>query len=256
MGLKLRSPLVVGDAAPLTQNIDDIKRMKDVGVAAVVLPCLSKEELRRERQELQHYLTYGAESYSEALSYVPKIEIFDLASEYLDYIAKIKEMVDIPIIASLCNGMGNGYAEQIEKAGADALVLFNHFYQPDINLESLDVNLKLLLSTPQDMHLALRWIAILYRRISANLAANQGIHQATDVLKMLMVGADVTQLGSVLLHQGIEHIKLVERELNQWLSEHEYDSVRQLQGSLSQLKCAEQDTFEQVQNSSQLFGSW
>ena len=70
-----------------------------------------------------------------------------------------------------------------------------------------------------------------------------------------MAGADVTQLGSVLLHQGIEHIKLVERELNQWLSEHEYDSVRQLQGSLSQLKCAEQDTFEQVQNFSQLFGS-
>ena len=113
MGLKLRSPLVVGDVAPLTKNIDDIKRMEDIGVAAVVLPCLSKEQLLRERLELEHYITYGAESFAEALSYFPKIEILDLASEYLNYIGKVKEMVDLPIIVSLSDGAGNGYAEQI-----------------------------------------------------------------------------------------------------------------------------------------------
>ncbi len=319
MGLNLCSPLVVGDVAPLTQNIDNIKRMEDARAAAIVLPCLSKKQLLQESLELEHYLTYGAESFYEALSYFPKIEIFDVeASEYLNYIGKIKEMVDIPIIASVSDGVENDYAYQIEKAGADALelnlsyiptelelssaqveqiyidilqavkskvnipvaiklspyfsnianmakrlsqkgadglVLFNHFYQPDINLESLEVSSKLLLSTPQDMHLALRWIGILYGKISANLAANKGIYQATDVVKMLMAGADVTQLGSVLLHHGIEHIKLVEWEMKQWLSQHEYESVRQLQGTMSQLKCAEPDAFEQVQSFFQLFGS-
>ncbi len=319
MGLNLRSPLVVGDVAPLTKNIDNIKRMEDAKAAAIVLPCLSKKQLLRENQELEYYLTYGAESFYEALSYFPKIQISDReTSEYLNYIRKIKETVDIPIIASISDEADNGYVNQIEKAGADALelnvsyiptepglssaqieqiyidtlqtvksqvnipvsiklnpyfsnianmakrlsqagadalVLFNPFYQLDINLESLQVSSKSFLSTPQDLHLALRWIGILYGKISGNLAANQGIYQATDVLKMLMAGADVTQLGSVLLRHGIEHIKLIEREMKQWLREHEYESVRQLQGSMSQLKCPDPDAFEQVISFSQLLSN-
>ncbi|MGK7918147.1 MAG: dihydroorotate dehydrogenase-like protein [Prochloraceae cyanobacterium] len=314
MGLELRSPLVVGAAAPLSENIDNIKRMEDAGAAAVVLHSFFEEQLRIERLELDHYLAYGTESFAEALTYFPEPEIFHLGSEeYLNQIRKAKEMVDIPIVASLNGSTVGGwsdYAYQIEQAGADALelniyyiptalelsgaeleqayleileavksqinipvamklspyfsnmanmakkltetgadglVLFNRFYQPDIDLENLEVRSNVLLSTPQDMRLPLRWIAILYGRISSDMAATGGIHKATDVLKMLMAGASITQLVSVLLRHGIEQIRVIEQDTIEWLTTHEYESLKQLQGSMSQLNCPNKDAFERVQ---------
>lgn len=109
-------------------------------------------------------------------------------------------------------------------------MLFNRFYQPDIELETLEISPNVLLSTPMAMRLPMRWIAILYGRIGANLAATSGIHRATDALKMLMAGADVTMLCSILLRRGIGHIAVIEREMQEWLEEHEYESVEQLKG--------------------------
>ena len=131
--------------------------------------------------------------------------------------------------------------------GADALVLFNRFYQPDIELETLEMSPNILLSTPMAMRLPMRWIAMLYGRIGANLAATSGIHRATDALKMLMAGADVTMLCSVLLRHGIDHIGVIEREMREWMEEHEYESVEQLKGSMSQKNCPDPSAFERAQ---------
>jgi dihydroorotate dehydrogenase (fumarate) len=138
-------------------------------------------------------------------------------------------------------------ARKLDAAGADALVLFNRFYQPDINLENLEIEHSILWSTPQARRLPLRWIAILYGRIKAQLAATSGIHNANDVIKMLMAGASVTQLCSVLYKQGIDQIKVIEREMVRWMEEHEYESVQQMQGSLSQKNCPDPSAFERAQ---------
>ena len=127
------------------------------------------------------------------------------------------------------------------------MVLFNRFYQPDIELETLEISPNILLSTPMAMRLPMRWIAMLYGRIGASLAATSGIHRATDALKMLMAGADVTMLCSILLRRGIKHIQVIEREMREWMEEHEYESVEQLKGSMSQKNCPDPSAFERAQ---------
>jgi dihydroorotate dehydrogenase (fumarate) len=314
LGLKLRSPLVPSAAAPLTEEIDNIKRMEDAGAAAIVLHSLFEEQLRIERLNLHHAMTEGTESFAEALTYFPEPEDFKVGPEmYLSHIQKAKAAVNIPIIASL-NGSSVGgwtdYAKQMQQAGADAielniyyiaadpnlssaeveqtyidilkavksavtipvaiklspffsnlanlakrldgagangLVLFNRFYQPDIHLETLEVEPNILLSTPMAMRLPLRWVAILAGRIQADIAATSGIHRATDVVKMLMVGAKVAQICSVLLRHGITRISAIEREMAEWMEQHEYESVKQLQGSLSQINCPNPGAYERAQ---------
>lgn len=313
MGLTLRTPLVPS-ASPLSEDIENIKQMEEAGAAAVVMHSLFEEQLRLERYELHHHLTYGTESFAESLTYFPEPALFHVGpEEYLNHIAQAKAAVDIPIIASLNGSTVGGwtdYSRQIEQAGADALelniyyvptdmeltgeaveqtyvdilkavksagtipvavklspyfsnmahmakrldnagadalVLFNRFYQPDINLETLEVEPNVLLSTPQSMRLPLRWIAILYGHLQADLAATSGIHKATDALKMLMAGAHVTMLCSVLLRHGIDQIRVIEAEMQAWMEEHEYSSVQQLQGSMSQKNCPDPSAFERAQ---------
>jgi len=313
LGLKLRSPLVIS-ASPLSENVDDIKRMEGAGASAVVLYSLFEEQLRHDRLELHQRLESGTESFAEALTYFPEPEEFRLGpEEYLKHIASAKKATHIPIIASL-NGSSVGgwtqYARQIEDAGADALelniyyiptdmnlsgevvedtylnivravkyevtipvavklspffsnfanmakrldevgadglVLFNRFYQPDIELESLEVKPNILLSTPMAMRLPLRWIALLHGRLNASLAATSGIHRAADALKMLMAGADVTMLCSTIIRHGFPQIANIENRMVEWLTEHDYESVSQLKGSLSQKNCAEPAAFERAQ---------
>jgi dihydroorotate dehydrogenase (fumarate) len=313
LGFKLRTPLVVS-ASPLTEKIENIKRMEDAGAAAIVFHSLFEEQIRRDRHELQYFLDQGTESYAESLNFFPVPEEFRVGPEaYLEHIAQAKAAVQVPIIGSL-NGTTFGgwmkYAQQIQQAGADALelnlyhvpgdaertpddieteylsiiasikaqlsipvavklspfftnfahfarrvdrngadalVLFNRFYQPDIELETLEISPNVLLSTPMAMRLPMRWIALLYGRIGANLAATSGIHRATDALKMLMAGADVTMFCSILLRRGIGHIKVIEQEMRDWMEEHGYDSVEQLKGSMSQQNCPEPAAFERAQ---------
>jgi dihydroorotate dehydrogenase (fumarate) len=135
----------------------------------------------------------------------------------------------------------------LDEAGAGALVLFNRFYQPDIDLEHLELRPNLLLSTPQALRLPLHWIAVLHGRLKADLAATSGVHVATDVLKLLMAGANVTMLCSVLYKFGVSHIRTIETEMTRWMEDHEYMSVRQMQGSMSQKNCSDPSAFERQQ---------
>ncbi|WP_413200719.1 dihydroorotate dehydrogenase-like protein [Nostoc piscinale] len=173
----------------------------------------------------------------------------DIEESYVNMVRTVKASVNVPVAVKLSPYFTNmaNFAQRLDHAGADALVLFNRFYQPDINLETLEVEPNVLLSTPHDIRLPLRWIAILYDRIHADLAATSGIHNAHDVLKMLMVGANITMLCSVLLRQGINHIRCIEEEMRQWMEKHEYASVRQLQGSMSQKNCPNPSAFERAQ---------
>jgi len=320
LGLKLRSPLVVS-ASPLSEDVDNIKRMADAGAAAVVLYSIFEEQLRQDRLELHRHLENGTNSFAEALSYFPEPSEYRLGpEEYLKHIAAAKKTTGIPIIASLNGSSAGGwtsFAKQIQAAGADALelniyyiptsrdltgtevemtyldilkavkanvtipvavklspffsnmanmakrldeaganglVLFNRFYQPDIELESLEVKPNILLSTPMAMRLPLRWIALLYGQLNASLAATSGIHRASDALKMLMAGADVTMLCYTLLRHGIPQIAAIERDMIDWMDEREYESVEQLKGSLSQKNCAEPAAFERAQYMKALTG--
>jgi len=169
-------------------------------------------------------------------------------NRYLETLRAVKSAVKIPVAMKLSpffSSMAN-MAQRLDKAGADGLVLFNRFYQPDIDLETLEVTPNVILSTPHAMRLPLRWVAILHGRIKASLAATSGIHTAQDVLKMLMAGADVTMMCSALLKHGPGKIKEVLAELEKWMEEHEYESVAQMKGSMSQKSAADPSSFERA----------
>jgi dihydroorotate dehydrogenase (fumarate) len=168
---------------------------------------------------------------------------------YLEIVRAVKLSVHIPVAVKLGPFFSNmaNMAKRLDETGVDGLVLFNRFYQPDIDLENLDIRPNVLLSTAQDLRLPLTWIGILYGRVKACLAATSGIHQAEDVIKVLMVGASAAMMCSVLLREGHDHIRFVERQLEQWLADHEYESVRQMQGSMSQIHCADPAAFERAQ---------
>ena len=173
----------------------------------------------------------------------------DVENTYVDILRAVKLAVHIPVAVKVGPFFSNfaNMAKRLEASGADGLVLFNRFYQPDIDLENLVIRPNVLLSTPQDLRLPLTWIGILYGRVKASLAATSGIQYAEDVVKMLMVGADVAMMCSILLREGQEHIRFVERQLEQWMADHEYESVRQMQGSMSQLRSADPAAFERAQ---------
>jgi dihydroorotate dehydrogenase (fumarate) len=173
----------------------------------------------------------------------------DIEKNYLEIVEAVRETVRIPVAVKLSPFFSNlaNMAQRLDRAGADALVLFNRFYQPDINLEELEIQPNVLLSTPQSLRLPLTWIGILFGKLKSNLAATGGVHSAEDVVKLLMVGADVTMLCSSLMRHGINHLRHLERELREWMEEHEYDSVKQMQGSMSQQRCPDPGAFERAQ---------
>ncbi|MGE5480366.1 MAG: dihydroorotate dehydrogenase-like protein [Chloroflexota bacterium] len=169
--------------------------------------------------------------------------------KYLDILKSVKGVVSVPVALKLSPYFTNmAYAaKRFDDAGADALVLFNRFYQPDIDLDKLEVEPKVSLSTNASMRTPMRWIAILKGKINANLAATSGIHSGEDAIKQLMVGADATMLCSTLYKNGIKHIKNIENEIKQWMLEREYDSVEQMKGSMSQAKVIDPTAFERAQ---------
>jgi dihydroorotate dehydrogenase (fumarate) len=173
----------------------------------------------------------------------------DVEEMYIEILRAVKSVVRIPVAVKLSPFFSNlaNMAQRLDTAGADALVLFNRFYQPDIDLEELEIRPNVLLSTPQALRLPLTWIGILFGRLKANLAATSGVHNAEDVVKLLMVGANVTMMCSALMRNGVNHLRHVERELREWMEEHEYESVLQMQGSMSQLRCSDPQAFERAQ---------
>ncbi|MGA2101519.1 MAG: dihydroorotate dehydrogenase-like protein [Candidatus Sulfotelmatobacter sp.] len=179
----------------------------------------------------------------------PKLTAADVEKMYLDIVRAVKGAVTIPVAVKLSPYFSNlaNMARRLDDAGADALVLFNRFYQPDIDLEELEIRPNVLLSTPQALRLPLTWIGILYGRIRAGLAGTGGVHSAEDAVKLLMVGANVTMMCSALMRHGVNHLRHVERELREWMEAHEYESVAQMQGSMSQVRCPDPGAFERAQ---------
>ena len=312
LGLMLKNP-IVPSASPLARDLKNLRQMEDAGAAAVVLHSLFEEQINAEAQRLDHYLTRGTHSFSEALTYFPTVAEYRAGpEEYLEHLRKARKALAIPVIASL-NGVSAGgwvsYAREIEQAGADALeinvyfvptdpdlpgsavedmyselvaqvtrtvripvavklspffsslpnvarrlvrvgarglVLFNRFYQPDLDIEKLEVVPHLVLSDSDELRLPLRWIAILYGRVPADLALTTGVHTAPDAIKGLMAGAAVTMLASELLHLGIPRITDILSDMTRWMTDHEYESVSQMQGSMSQIKCPAPAAFERA----------
>jgi dihydroorotate dehydrogenase (fumarate) len=170
----------------------------------------------------------------------------DVEQRYLDLVASVRATTKVPVavkVAPYFSAMAS-MAVRLAGAGASGLVLFNRFVQPDIMLDELEVAPHLVLSTSDELRLALRWIAILYGRVEASLAATGGAHTPEDVVKVLLAGADCVMIASSLLRQGPQHVETLVRGVQAWMSEREYVSVTQMKGSLSQRSCPDPDAFE------------
>jgi dihydroorotate dehydrogenase (fumarate) len=321
MGLTLKHP-VVPSASPLSKNLDSMRQLEDAGAPAIVMYSLFEEQIDAESHRLDHFLSYGEESFAEALSYFPDLGSYNVGPDaYLELVASAKKALGIPVIASL-NGVSRGgwtrYAKLMQEAGADAielnvyyiptnpkltaadvermyvevlqdvkssvtvpvaiklgpffsafantagvladagadaLVLFNRFYQPDFDLENLEVVPHLVLSDSDELRLPLRWTAILYGRISSDIAITSGVHTGQDALKAMMAGARVAQVASELLHNGVGRLQGIVDEMTAWMEEKEYESVAQMQGSMSQKHVAEPAAFERA-NYMKMLASW
>jgi dihydroorotate dehydrogenase (fumarate) len=168
---------------------------------------------------------------------------------YIDIVRSVRAATKLPLAVKLSPYFSSfaNIATSLDALNVDGIVLFNRFYQPDIDLEKMEVAPNLTLSTPADMRLPLHWIGILYGKIRANLAATSGIYQAQDVIKLVMAGADVTMLCSALMRYGITHIQRVEMDLVSWLEQHHHTSLRELKGIMSQQNCPDPSAFERAQ---------
>jgi dihydroorotate dehydrogenase (fumarate) len=312
LGLKLKNPLVASPS-PLSEKVENVKRMEEAGVAAVVMYSLFEEQIIHESLELDYFLTRGTESFAEALTYFPNIGKFTLAPEkYVETLKKTKLAVNIPVLGSL-NGVSSGgwieygrkiqdagadalelnlyylpvdlaltssqlednylklvsdvrarisiplavklapfftalpnFAKRLVEAGADGLVLFNRFYQPDLDLENLEVVPNLVLSNSDELRLPLRWIAILYGKVKADLALTSGVHTPEDAIKAIMAGANVAMSTSALLKRGSNAIQYILTGMEEWLVAHDYESIKQMRGSMSQGAVAEPAAFERT----------
>lgn len=311
LGLNLKNPLVAS-ASPLSEKIEKVKQFEQSGVSAIVLYSLFEEQILRENEALDEFLSFGIGSSAES-AFLPDIGRYKLGPEvYINHIKNVKKAVSIPVIASL-NGVSTGgwieYAQKIEQAGADALelniyflptdlnlagseledaytqlvadiraeihiplavklspyftsvpniaqrliqagadglVFFNRFYQPDLDLEQLEVVPNLELSNSYEMRVPLRWIALLYKRLSADFALTGGVHNGIDMVKSLMAGASVTMVASEFLKHGIARASAMLEEVESWMAEHEYESVSQMKGSLSQQAGGQPVAFERA----------
>jgi len=320
LGLQLRSPLVAS-SGPLTARIDTLRALEQAGIAAVVLPSLFEEQVDHEDMQADRLADLGSFSNPEATSYFPDLVDYEsVADRYLRHLEEAKEVLSIPVVASL-NGVTPGgwvrYARLLERAGADAielnlygvaadmdvsgrtveddqvelvalvnaslsiplavkigpyysalahqaarfteagadgLVLFNRFYQPDIDPKTRQVVPALALSSSAELRLPLRWTAILSGRVEASLAVTTGVHTGADVARCLLAGADVAMMTSALVANGPEHVATVESQLVAWADESGFESVAQLRGSVSQRHVADPSAFERANYMAALTG--
>ncbi len=312
LGLKLPHPIMPG-ASPMVDKIDLVKRMEDAGAAAIVMHSLFEEQLMREELATYHHIDVHADSFAEAMTYLPRPDEFNLGpDQYLEQLVRIKQSVELPVIASL-NGFTSGgwiryaklmqdaganalelnvyylatkadetgdeveqrtidilkavkqavsipvaiklspffssmanMARRLDDAGADGMVLFNRFYQPDIDVESLEVEPTLRLSDSSELNLRLRWLAVVSGHVRASLAVSGGVHTHIDAVKAVMTGAHAVQVVSGILQQGPDVIRRIREGLTQWLEEHEYDSLEQMRGSMNLLRCPDASMFERA----------
>jgi dihydroorotate dehydrogenase (fumarate) len=172
----------------------------------------------------------------------------DVEQRYIDILTSLRDHVSIPITMKLSPQFSAlvDFVNQLEEAGANGVAIFNRFYQPDIDLDTLEVEPKLELSSSIESLLRIRWTAILYGQVSCSIAVTGGLHTAEDVLKALLAGADVAHLCSVLLKNGSAHISTLLEEMQRWMEEREYESVQQLKGSISRKHAIDPTAFERA----------
>ena len=178
----------------------------------------------------------------------PQRSALDVESAYLSLVEAVCQSVDVPVAVKLSPYFSSfaHFATQVVGAGADGLVLFNRFYQPELDVEALEVVPHIVLSTPDESRVPIRWAAILYGRIKASMAITSGIHAPENVLQAIMAGADVTNVCSLLLKSSIAKIDWLLKSVTWWMEEHEYESIEQMKGSLSQKAVADPMAFERA----------
>jgi dihydroorotate dehydrogenase (fumarate) len=202
----------------------------------------------------------GADALELNIYYIPTnpdITAQQLEQMYTDLLRDVKSSITIPVAVKLSpyfSSMPN-MARQLDRAGANALVLFNRFYQPDLDIENLKVKPNLNLSVSEEMRLRIRWVAILFGNIKADMAITGGVHTASDVAKAIMSGANVAMMTSALLKNGIDHLAKLNSDLSGWMEKHGYESVSKMQGIISQKNVAEPAAFERA-NYMKVLGSY
>ena len=246
----------IGDVAPefrvdpktYLDHIEEAKRRLSIPVIAS-LNCTT----------LSGWLSYarritdaGADALELNIYKIPthtQISGSTIEKEYIDVVRRVRAATPIPLAVKLSPYFSNfaNMADAFDALGVQGLVLFNRFYQPDIDIEKMEMTPNLNLSTPNDMRLPLHWIGILYGKIRANLAATSGVYQAYDVVKLITAGADVTMLCGALMRHGITHIQRIQMDLTAWLEAHGYDSLGKLKGTMSQNNCPDPSAFERAQ---------
>jgi dihydroorotate dehydrogenase (fumarate) len=208
----------------------------------------------------RHIQDAGADALELNLYYVasdPNLTSVELEDAYAELVADVKSSISIPLAVKLSPFFSSipNVCKKLADAGADGLVLFNRFYQPDFDLDNLEVVHTLHLSNSTELNLPLRWISILYGKIKADLALTSGIHTAQDVIKSMMAGAQVTMLASELLANGVKRVPEILSVMEAWMQEREYLSIKQMQGSMSQQAVREPAAFERA-NYMKVLGSW
>jgi dihydroorotate dehydrogenase (fumarate) len=232
------------------QYIDHVRHAKealDIPVIASLNGISTGGWLRYARQ-IEQTGVDGLELNMYYLPTDPDRSAAEVEDAYMEMLTEVRQAVSIPIAVKLSPFFSSipNFVKRVGQAGADAVVLFNRFYQPDLDIESLEVVPDLVLSSRDELRLPLRWIAILYGRVPVELALTTGVHTAQDALKGVMAGAAVTMMASELLQRGVRRISEIEAEMRRWMEEHEYKSVAQMRGSLSQINSAEPATFERA----------
>ena len=217
--------------------LEQIRRLKEA-VDIPVIGSLNGISTGGWMEYAQKMEEAGADALELNIYYIPtdlNMTATEVEQMYIDDLKHVKSVTNIPVAVKLSPFFTSfaNVAKRLDEAGADGLVLFNRFYQPDIDLETLDVVYDLEFSTSYELRLPLRWIAILYGKIQANMAATSGIHTAEDVLKAVMVGADVAMIASVLFQKGPRHIERMLNDIQSWMEAHEYESIEQMKGSMS-----------------------
>jgi dihydroorotate dehydrogenase (fumarate) len=321
LGLPLGNPFVVG-ASPFCDNVHVCMQLQDAGVAAITMRSLFEEQIDSEQRALTHHIETPAESYSEATSYFPGYQEYQLTpDQYLRQLELLKKSLAIPVIASL-NGCRPGgwtdYARRFEAAGADAIelnlyqlvtdpacsaetveadmietvrsvagsvripvavklsafhtapvhfaraledagakgvVIFNRFYQPDLDIEEFEVRSELRLSDSAELLLRLRWLAVLSPHLRGSLAVTGGVHGPDDVAKAILAGAHAVQLVSVLLKNGPRYVSTLHHRLRHWMSSHGYETVEEFRGAMNLRRCPDAAAFERA-NYQRILQSW
>ncbi|OVE76533.1 dihydroorotate dehydrogenase, partial [bacterium F11] len=230
--------------------LEEIRKAKEA-VSIPIIGSLNGHSLGGWTDYAKKIEQAGADALELNIYFIPtdgQMSSQQVEDTYIDILKAVRSAVKIPIavkISPFFSSMAN-MARRFDEAGADALVLFNRFYQPDIDLENLEVIPNVILSMPMAMRVPLRWVAILHNKIKANLAATGGIHHGRDVLKMIMAGADVTMLCSTLYKNGMGYVQTILKDMSDWMQKKEYESLQQMKGSMSQKSVENPMAFERA----------